>query len=160
MLISDLTKQGKQELHTFSFLSLHALSHPYGPMKGRGPVPTLCEKESLLGQERKWEQVWAQDACLEWLLNVLPHVPPSDAPSDSFPLFSFSNRDKLYTAAHHIWTKIPNWEEFPLFITKPRTTRTCCVVKCSPAALLGKHTLISLKHFYSISILARVLSVT
>lgn len=53
MLISDLTKQGKQELHTFSFLSLHALSHPCGPMKGRGPVPILREKESLLGQERK-----------------------------------------------------------------------------------------------------------
>lgn len=45
MLMSDLTKQGKQELHTFSFLSLYALSHANDPMKGKEPVPILCEKE-------------------------------------------------------------------------------------------------------------------
>lgn len=52
MLMSHLTKQGKQELHTF-FLRLYAPSHPYDPKKERGLVPTPCEKESLLGQERK-----------------------------------------------------------------------------------------------------------
>lgn len=34
-LMSDLTKQGKHELHTFSFLSQYALSHPYDPTKER-----------------------------------------------------------------------------------------------------------------------------
>ena len=50
MLMLDLAKQGKQELHTLSFPSLHAPSHLFDPMKGRGPLSVPGEKESFSGQ--------------------------------------------------------------------------------------------------------------
>lgn len=135
MLMSHLTKQGKQELHTF-FVHLYALSHPYDPKKERGMVPTPCKKESLLGQERKWEQVWAQETCLEWLLNVLPSVPPSDGSSRSFPLFPSSNRDKLCTLLHVIARQRSLTERN--FHYSSLNSQGQNVVKCNPNYSTGK----------------------
>lgn len=163
MLMLDLAKQGKQELHVLFFPSLHAPSHLSDPMKERGSLFIPGEKESLSGQRENWEHAWVQDTCLARLLNILHHVPSSDAPANNFPLFPLSNRDKVYIVLHVVFEwrsqKFLTERNFHYSITKPRITRTCHG-KTQSQFHYWERTLISFTYFCSISVLAIALSVT
>lgn len=77
MWMLDLAKQGKQELHTLSFPSLHAPSHPSDPMKGRGPLSVPGEKVSHTFRVRGELRTGLGTG---HLLGTAPEHPPSRSP--------------------------------------------------------------------------------
>lgn len=97
-----LVKQVKQ-LHTLSFQPPLCSEPSAWPHEGERAAVHTGWKRASFRQEGNWIHALVQVTCIAQLLNFLHHIPPSDAPSDSFPLFLLFNRDKVCIVLHVIF---------------------------------------------------------